>query len=241
MSRLIVKNLPDKLKEEKLREIFTSAGGEITDLKLCFTRKGVFRKFGFVGYKTEEEAQRTLNMLNQTFIKTSKILVEVCNDFGDNEAPRAWSKYAKESSANMRKGKEIQERKDRIKQLQQSKLPAEGTKKNKKLKEKRTLKELEDVEGDEGFQEFLAVHSKSKQTWTDQTLVPDTAKEVVKEKDIISTEKVCVIHLSIFNNKHLLIITYLNYYFGICFKKLIEMVDTFYTLLFRTSKRHAFF
>lgn len=182
MSRLIVKNLPEKLKEEKFREIFSSTGGEITDLKLCFTRKGVFRKFGFVGYKDKGDAENALNQLNKTFINTSKISVEVCKDLGDDTGPRAWSKYSKDSSAFSRKGKEIQERKDRIKLLQQQKQSSEPLKNSKKKvgKNKKIPKELEDLEDDEGFQEFLEVHgNNNKRTWTDQNLVPESAKELL--------------------------------------------------------------
>ena len=182
MSRLIVKNLPEKLKEEKFREIFSSTGGEITDLKLCFTRKGVFRKFGFVGYKDKGAAETALNQLNKTFINTSSISVEVCKDLGDDTGPRAWSKYSKDSSAFSRKGKEIQERKDRIKLLQQQKQSSEPLKNSKKKvgKNKKIPKELEDLEDDEGFQEFLEVHrNNNKRTWTDQNLVPESAKELL--------------------------------------------------------------
>ena len=180
MSRLIVKNLPEKIKEEKFREIFSSVGGEITDLKLCFTKKGVFRKFGFVGYKTEEAAKKALDHLNKTFINTSKIAVEMCKDFGDSNSQRAWSKYSKDSSAHLRKEKEVKERKERIKKLQASPEKVVDNKQTKQ-KKKKGLKELEDVEGDEEFKEFLAVHSGSNQIWTNETMAPDTSKEVAKE------------------------------------------------------------
>jgi len=178
MSRLIVKNLPEKIKEEKFREIFSSAG-QITDLKLCFTRKGIFRKFGFVGYQNETDAKNALNQLDKTFINTNKISIEICKDLGDDTAPRAWSKYSKDSSAHSRKTKEIQERKDRIKKLQESEEKPKLDEKKKKGNNKKVLKQLEDVEEDEGFQEFLEVHGGSKnKTWTDQTVAPYSAKEV---------------------------------------------------------------
>ena len=195
MSRLIVKNLPEKLKEEKFREIFSSTGGEITDLKLCFTRKGVFRKFGFVGYKDKGDAENALNQLNKTFINTSKISVEVCKDLGDDTGPRAWSKYSKDSSAFSRKGKEIQERKDRIKLLQQQKQSSEPLKNSKKKvgKNKKIPKELEDLEDDEGFQEFLEVHgNNNKRTWTDQNLVPESAKELLDHDISEKPVEVCL-------------------------------------------------
>ena len=204
MSRLIVKNLPEKLKEEKFRDIFSNAGGEITDLKLCFTRKGVFRKFGFVGYKNQEDAKNALNQLNKTFINTSKISVELCKDLGDETAPRAWSKYSKDSSAFSRKSKEIKERKDRIKQLQQQKqepnIPSNDKTKKKAEKNKKVPKELEDLEADEGFQEFLEVHgNNNKRTWTDQTLIPESAKELDYDISEKPTEVLTFFYLKICN------------------------------------------
>ena len=187
MSRLIVKNLPEKIKEEKFREIFSSVGGEITDLKLCFTKKGVFRKFGFVGYKTEEAAKDALSHLDKTFINTNKISVEICKDFGDNNAPRAWSKYSKDSSAHHRKEKEIQERKERIKKLQE---PTKKDVNEKQKTKKKGPKELEDVEDDAGFQEFLAIHTGKNQLWTNETLAPETSKEISKETNVKKKEKV---------------------------------------------------
>ncbi|KAK2509982.1 hypothetical protein MC885_004954 [Smutsia gigantea] len=73
MSRLIVKNLPNGMKEERFRQLFT-AFGTLTDCSLKFTKDGKFRKFGFIGFKSEEEAQTALNHFNKT-------------------KPRAWSKH----------------------------------------------------------------------------------------------------------------------------------------------------
>ena len=105
MSRLIVKNLPNKIKEERLRDIFSAQGGEITDVKLCYTRKGVFRKFGFIGYKQAEEASKVIEFLNDTFIDTSKISVQLCKALGDQTVSRPWSKHSEGSSAFSKKGK----------------------------------------------------------------------------------------------------------------------------------------
>lgn len=53
MSRLIVKNLPKHLKEADLSAHFSSKGGTVTDAKIMFKNERS-RKFGFVGFKTEE-------------------------------------------------------------------------------------------------------------------------------------------------------------------------------------------
>jgi len=52
-SRLIVKNLPKHMTEEKMNKHFSYDGKfEVTDAKIC--RKGAkSRQFGFVGFKSE--------------------------------------------------------------------------------------------------------------------------------------------------------------------------------------------
>lgn len=74
MTRLIVKGLPARITEEKLREVFKKYG-TITDLSLKYTKDGVFRKFAFVGYENEESSKNAVQSLNNTFIQTSKIVV----------------------------------------------------------------------------------------------------------------------------------------------------------------------
>ncbi|XP_057294290.1 probable RNA-binding protein 19 isoform X2 [Hydractinia symbiolongicarpus] len=189
MSRLIIKNLPEKIKESRLREIFSSKGGQITDVKLCFTKRGVFRKFAFIGYTSEGDAAKALNFFNKSFIDTSKIQVDVCKDLGDQSVPRPWSKYAKGSSAFSRKSNEIEDRKSRIKNLQEKES-------NKKKKSKKKVNapetELQDVKDDPEFQEFLALHSNKlvKQTWTNENeaFKDSLEKKVEEDSDLTSND-----------------------------------------------------
>ncbi|KHN80484.1 putative RNA-binding protein 19 [Toxocara canis] len=101
MSRLIVKGLPSVYSEAKLRSVFEKYG-QLTDCSLKYTKEGKFRRFAFVGYADEASAMQARNGLNNTFINASKIQVEECKPFGDEAKPRAWSKYAKDSSAYKR-------------------------------------------------------------------------------------------------------------------------------------------
>ena len=105
-SRLCVKGLPKYVSEARLREHF-SAKGEVTDAKvvrskydLCFAsllgltapsfvavsdaiwgadscRDGTSRQFGFVGFRSAEEATDARNYFNRTFIDTSRISISV--------------------------------------------------------------------------------------------------------------------------------------------------------------------
>ena len=61
MSRLIVKNLPAYLTQERLRKHFESSdgpGGTLTDVKLMLKPDGTSRRFGFIGYKSPQDAER---------------------------------------------------------------------------------------------------------------------------------------------------------------------------------------
>ena len=56
MSRLIVKGLPTYLTDARLREHFAQKG-TVTDVKLMRRPDGTSRRFGFVGFRTEAEAE----------------------------------------------------------------------------------------------------------------------------------------------------------------------------------------
>eukprot|EP00742_Colponemidia_sp_Colp-10_P008001 GILJ01008633.1.p1 GENE.GILJ01008633.1~~GILJ01008633.1.p1 ORF type:complete len:934 (+),score=229.04 GILJ01008633.1:199-3000(+) len=101
MSRLIIKNIPKHLTEQRLREHFESKG-QVTDVKIVKTKDGNSRQFGFVGYKTEKDALAAQKYFDNTFLDTSKINVGVAKAIGDSTLPRAWSRHSKGSSAHMR-------------------------------------------------------------------------------------------------------------------------------------------
>ncbi|XP_074015535.1 probable RNA-binding protein 19 isoform X2 [Numenius arquata] len=164
MSRLIVKNLPNGMKEDRFRKLF-AAFGTLTDCCLKFTKDGKFRKFGFIGYKSEDEAQAALNHFNRSFIDTSRVTVELCKSFGDPSKPKAWSKHSQKAPAS-----EKQPEKPVA-----SAAPA-GTKKDKKKKD--PAENLKELEEDKKFQEFLVVHQKRSQvaTWANDTLAEEPKK-----------------------------------------------------------------
>eukprot|EP00106_Octopus_bimaculoides_P015495 XP_014782937.1 PREDICTED: probable RNA-binding protein 19 [Octopus bimaculoides] len=97
MSRLIVKNLPKNMTQERLQEIF-GVKGHITNCNLKYTKDGVFRKFAFIGYRNDEDCSAAIKYFSKTFVDTSKIQVEPAYDLGDANRPRSWSKYSAESS-----------------------------------------------------------------------------------------------------------------------------------------------
>uniref|UniRef100_A0A7N8YBX1 Probable RNA-binding protein 19 n=1 Tax=Mastacembelus armatus TaxID=205130 RepID=A0A7N8YBX1_9TELE len=149
MSRLIVKNLPNGMKEERFRSMF-AAFGTVTDCSLKFTKDGRFRKFGFVGFKAEEDANRALKHFNKSFVDTSRVTVEMCKAFGDPTKAKAWSKHTQSSG--------------------QDKTSAPPDTDSKKVPAGHKLEE------DQGFKEFLSVHQNRSQvpTWANDTLQQKT-------------------------------------------------------------------
>uniref|UniRef100_A0AAY4C3X0 Probable RNA-binding protein 19 n=1 Tax=Denticeps clupeoides TaxID=299321 RepID=A0AAY4C3X0_9TELE len=156
MSRLIVKNLPNGMKEERFRKMF-AAFGTLTDCSLKFTKDGKFRKFGFVGFKLEEDAEKARKHFDRSFVDTSRVTVEPCKSFGDPSKDRPWSKHSRQQA-------NAEEDKEDGKAFKESQ--------EEKKKKNRVSTVLGDLEKDQGFQEFLAVHQNRSQvpTWANDSL-----------------------------------------------------------------------
>ena len=180
MSRLIVKNLPKNITEERVKTIFAEMG-QITDLKLKYTKNGVFRRFAFIGFKTHTEAERALKHFHNTFIDTSKLQVDICKDLGDETAPRPWSKYSEKSSAFQKKVQKADERKRTLEgKMDEEKL-------GKVVKKKKIASALlGDLENDSSFQEFLDVHKSGikKNIWSNDEQLEVKVKN--KKKPVYS-------------------------------------------------------
>jgi len=70
-SRIFVKGLPPTISEEDFKKHF-SVQQEITDAKLI-----PHRRIGYIGYKTPEDAAKAVKYFNKSFIRMSKIGVEI--------------------------------------------------------------------------------------------------------------------------------------------------------------------
>ncbi|XP_053353543.1 probable RNA-binding protein 19 [Clarias gariepinus] len=165
MSRLIVKNLPNGMKDERFRKMF-AAFGTLTDCGLKFTKDGKFRKFGFVGFKCEEDALNALKHFNKSFVDTSRVTVEFCTDFGDPNKARPWSKYSRQPDKTKDEQKPQEEKRDE----------------NKEKKDKKPVDLLGELKNDEGFQEFLAVHKNRTQvpTWANDAVEAGAVEKIKK-------------------------------------------------------------
>uniref|UniRef100_A0A3P9MVY9 Probable RNA-binding protein 19 n=1 Tax=Poecilia reticulata TaxID=8081 RepID=A0A3P9MVY9_POERE len=170
MSRLIVKNLPNGLKEERFRSMF-AAFGTVTDCSLKFTKEGKFRKFGFVGFKSEEDASRALKHFNKSFVDTSRVTVEMCKAFGDPTKGKAWSKHTQSSEQDKPSAAASTTDKKKVRgHFRQE--PGENT-------------PSKPLEAEDGFNEFLSVHQNRSQaqTWAnDMAQDPTDSGGVQKQK-----------------------------------------------------------
>ncbi|XP_071946345.1 probable RNA-binding protein 19 isoform X2 [Antedon mediterranea] len=156
MSRIVVKNLPKRIKEDKIKDTFGKIG-EITDLQLKYTKSGKFRQFAFVGYRSNAEAEKAVNFFNKTFLDSSRLQVEICKSIGDPNAERPWSKYSSESSAY--KARHNKHEKHKLENEEKEKKEKEKKEKAKKNKGD-TLETEENEKTDVELEEFLALHQK---------------------------------------------------------------------------------
>ncbi|KAI9505196.1 Multiple RNA-binding domain-containing protein 1 [Coemansia spiralis] len=184
-SRIVVKNLPKYITEERFRNHFGTKG-EITDVKLIYNKSGKFRQFGYIGYRSEEEAQTAQRYFNNSFVDTSKVTVEIAKPFGDASLPRAWSVYTKGTTLyNKAHGVESSKENDKKDD-------------NNKHKEKnqsaiRSLYEqlLADKQDDPRFKEFLQVmapRAKNK-AWTNDDYTNWQTDELVAVRNAVAARR----------------------------------------------------
>lgn len=110
-SRIFVKGLPPTFTETEFKKHFSSQR-EITDAKIFPNRR-----IGYVGYKTPEDAQKAVKYYNRTFIRMSKIGVEIARPIQDSKsfeqsraAPTARSGSADQDGA--REDKNLKRKRD---------------------------------------------------------------------------------------------------------------------------------
>ncbi|XP_048503349.1 multiple RNA-binding domain-containing protein 1-like isoform X3 [Beta vulgaris subsp. vulgaris] len=107
-SRVCVKNLPKHLTLDRFKAHFSQIG-DLTDALLLRTKEGRSRRMGFIGYRTEQQAQDAIKYFNNSFVDCSKITCEVGRKSADPNIPRPWSTYSKEKVKSAEKNIQFQE------------------------------------------------------------------------------------------------------------------------------------
>ncbi|CAH0476730.1 unnamed protein product [Peronospora belbahrii] len=93
-TRLYVQKLPAYVDSARLREHF-EAQGEVTDACVIRTKDGSkSRRFGFVGFKSEKQAEQARKFFHKSFFDTCRIDVHVALLRNSDEIDRPWSKYS---------------------------------------------------------------------------------------------------------------------------------------------------
>lgn len=159
MSRVIVKNLPKVVSEQKLRSLFAQKG-TITDIQLKY-KDGKFRQFGYVGFLEEKSGHEAKEYFNNTFVGTNKISVELCAALGDESKPKSWSKYARDSETSKKKAKN--------KIIEEDPVIVENKTKSTSDKIDEMLSNYKE---DPQFQEFMRAHAKDKCEWENDFGIP---------------------------------------------------------------------
>jgi multiple RNA-binding domain-containing protein 1 len=99
MSRIIVKNLPNRCTEKQLIDLF-SQKGIVTDVKLVKNHEtGEFRHFAFIGYRDSESGPEAAKYFDQNYVGTCKITVEEAKPQSDASL-KSWKDIVKAKSAN---------------------------------------------------------------------------------------------------------------------------------------------
>lgn len=83
-SRIFIKGLPPSITEADFKKHFSAGGREVTDARLFANRR-----IGYVGYKSPEDAQSAVKYFNKTFVRMSRIGVEVARPIGESNPGRA--------------------------------------------------------------------------------------------------------------------------------------------------------
>lgn len=171
MSRIIVKNLPKVVSEQKLQSLFAQKG-TITDIQLKY-KDGKFRQFAFIGYLEEKSGQEAKDFFNNTFIGTNKVIVELCAVLGDESKPQSWSKHAKDSETSKKKEKnKLFEKHDPAVVVHEEK-PKSTSDKIDEL--------LSNYKEDPQFQEFMRAHAKDKLEWENDFGILNNKKTLLLE------------------------------------------------------------
>ena len=83
-SRIFIKGLPPSITEADFKKHFSAGSREVTDARLFANRR-----IGYVGYKTPEDAQWAVKYFNKTFVRMSRIGVEVARPISESNPGRA--------------------------------------------------------------------------------------------------------------------------------------------------------
>lgn len=99
MSRICVKGLSKATDEKSIKDYFSSKG-EVTDVRVMRTADGKSRRFAFIGFRNENQANTALQYFNNTFLDSARISVETAKKLNEVDIKSARSKHTKKKLNN---------------------------------------------------------------------------------------------------------------------------------------------
>ncbi|KAL5594300.1 hypothetical protein BROUX41_001242 [Berkeleyomyces rouxiae] len=88
-SRIFVRGLPPNITESDLRKHFSSNRSEVTDVKIIPQRR-----IGYVGYKTPADALGAVKYFNRSYMRMSKLGVEIAKSINDPSLRRNFNRQS---------------------------------------------------------------------------------------------------------------------------------------------------
>lgn len=162
MSRIIIKNLPSVgIKEDDIKDHFKDIDN-ITDVRLKYNDSGVFRRFAFVGFKSQDAAEKAIAKLDKSFIKNSRISLDICKAIKEAK-PR---EFSTKDRKNRGKGEVTEVENDKL-----------SDSIDKADKSSAIEDEFERLKDDNEFKEFLKLQrnikdgKETKQIWSDDAVM----------------------------------------------------------------------
>ncbi|KAE9348294.1 Multiple RNA-binding domain-containing protein 1 [Phytophthora fragariae] len=177
-SRLYVQNLPAYVDSTRLREHF-AAQGEVTDACVIRTKDGSkSRRFGFVGFKSDKQAEQARKFFHQSFFDTCKINVRVALSRDSDDMDRPWSKYSVGSG-----------RYQKLHPESSGVVASSAEEKTSSEKKDAKAKKTEETSGEfQEFMETMQARSKTKFWANDDVQGPADGKKPTKGVDIAEAE-----------------------------------------------------
>ena len=137
----------------------------------------MFRRFAFIGYHDEAQADEAVKYFDKTFIDSCRIDVDLAKPYGDKEIPRAWSRHSKTLSTNKTQDEEKSEKQDENLEKECAQRLNQTVHKSKLAS---YLGELYELDTDPEFAEFMSLHKSktSSKAWAnDDGLVTEKMEE----------------------------------------------------------------
>jgi multiple RNA-binding domain-containing protein 1 len=155
-----VKNLPKYITEERLKEHF-SKKGDVTDVKLQKNVKGESRRFAFIGFKSDEDAEQAVRYFDGSFMDTAKLGVQLAKSFADPTVPKSFKERRREALQRVR------EREQRELEREEK----ERERKRQRREKKSTIDE--DIAQNPDLKEFIEATKPSTQakSWSNDIVV----------------------------------------------------------------------